>query len=238
MTTTPEISTNPSAVELDDDDPRQLFGRGLAVGTTTIAAAQADQMGLPTPCGELDVRALLGHLVGVVRRAAAIGRGEDAMSVPGTVTSADDAWMMAWADAVAAVDDAWCDDAVLDRIVVLPWATLPAGAALLGYLNEIVVHTWDLARATAQQPTWDDQVVGAAYDAISHTLPAEGRAEMFREVMERVDTDNLSAGFRGPPFAEAVAVDAAAPPIDRLVAYNGRSPAEAGLYRARSGDTG
>jgi uncharacterized protein (TIGR03086 family) len=224
MTTTTQITAVPSS-PLPDDDPRQLFGRGAAVATATIAAVRADQMGRPTPCGELDVRALLGHLVGVVHRAAAIGRGEDAMSVPGTVAHPDDRWTAAWAEALAAVEDTWRDDAALGRIVVLPWATLPGGAALLGYLNEVVVHTWDLAQATGQRPEWDDDVVGAAYNAISHSLPAEGRPELFRKILDRVDPDSLPAGFRSPPFADAVPVGAAARPIDRLVAYTGRRPA-------------
>jgi len=177
MTTTPQISAPPSAAGLDAD-PRRLFARGAAVAAATIAAVRPDQMGSATPCDELDVRALLGHLVGVVHRAAAIGRGEDAMAVPGTVARPDDDWTAAWEEAVAAVDHAWRDDAVLERIVVLPWATLPGGAALLGYLNEIVVHTWDVAQATGQEPTWDDQVVGAAFEAISRSLPPEGRPEL------------------------------------------------------------
>jgi uncharacterized protein (TIGR03086 family) len=224
MTTSAQTPTNPSAPDLTKHDPRELFARGVAVATTAIATVHSDQLGLPTPCDDFDVRALLGHLLGVVDRAAAIGRGEDAMAVPAAATSANDAWPEAWADAVAAVDDAWRDDAVLGRIVVLPWATLPAGAALLGYLNEVVVHTWDLAQATDQQPTWDDEVVGAAYNAISHSLPAEGRSAMFRKMMENMDADTRPAGFASPPFADAVAASAAARPIDRLVAYTGRTP--------------
>ena len=195
------------------------------MASTTIDAVRTDQMTLPTPCDDLDVEALLGHLVGVVNRAAAIGRGEDAMTVPGTVACADSAWPEVWARAVAAADDSWRDDAVLGRIVVLPWATLPAGAALLGYLNEVVVHTWDLGQATGLQPAWDDEVVAAAHAAISHSLPAEGRSEMFRKMMEQFDTSDLPDGFGGPPFADAVAVSPTARPIDRLVAYTGRRPA-------------
>jgi uncharacterized protein (TIGR03086 family) len=224
MTMTPETAA-PSFADLVGDDPRVLFGRGLAVATATIAAVREDEMARPTPCDELDVRGLLGHLVGVVHRAAAIGRGEDPMAVPGTVSCPDGAWTDAWAEAVAAVEDAWRDDAALARVVVLPWATLPGGAALLGYHNEIVVHTWDLARATRRPAAWDDQVVGAAHAAIAHSLPAEGRPEMFRRVMAGMGTGPRPAGFEGPPFADAVAVSASAIPIDRLVAYNGRRPA-------------
>lgn len=225
MTPTSKTTTTPSTATFAHDDPRQLFGRGIAVGTATIAAVRADQMELPTPCDEYDVRRLLGHLVAVVHRAAAIGRGDDPMTMADTFTSADDAWSMAWSSAVADAENAWRDDAALERTVVLPWATLPGGAALLGYLNEVVVHTWDLAQATSQHPTWDDDVVRAAHIAIAHALPAEGRRELFEEILKKIDASAVRQPSAGaPPFAEAVAASTDARPIDRLVAFTGRQP--------------
>ncbi len=224
MTTTQQTKRDLPAARLDATDPRHLFGRAVAVATATIAAVEPDQLDLPTPCAELDVTALLGHLVGVLNRAAAMGRGEDAMAVPETIDGADVVWDEVWADAATAAEEAWRDDAALARTVVLPWATLPAGAALLGYLNEVVVHTWDLARATGQHPSWDDDVVAAAFAAISAVLPADGRSELFERMMAAVDTSEVPDGFAIAPFAEAVAVGPYATPIDRLVAYNGREP--------------
>jgi hypothetical protein len=43
-------------------------------------------------------------------------------------------------------------------------------------------------------------------------------------MMENMDADTRPAGFASPPFADAVAASAAARPIDRLVAYTGRTP--------------
>lgn len=48
---------------------------------------------------------------------------------------------------------------------------------------------------------------------------------MFERIMAGIDTTGLPDSFASAPFAEAVAVDADATPIDRLVAYNGRQPA-------------
>lgn len=224
MTNSQKLTTSPIAAEVPQQDPRLLFRRAAGVTATTIDGVRPEQMDLRTPCEDFDVRALLGHLIAVVGRAAAIGRGRDAMALPAAFTYADDAWSKEWAEAAVDADDAWQDDAALQRVVVLPWATLPGGEALLGYLNELVVHTWDLAQATDQHPMWDDEVVGAAYQAISHVLPAEHRPEIFEVVMKNIDPSTLPEGFRGAPFAEAVEVSAAAAPIDRLVAYNGRNP--------------
>jgi uncharacterized protein (TIGR03086 family) len=218
------ITTDPAP---STTDVRDLLARAAAVTADTIAIVTPEQLTNPTPCDELDVRAILAHLVGVVDRAAAMGRGEDPMSAPGTIDAEGDLWSEAFAAVVADNEKAWLDDAALERVVVLPWLTAPGGIALLGYVNELVVHTWDLAQGIGATPVWDDDVVAAAYEAISSGLPAEGRLEMFEKVRENMDTSRLPEGFGGAPFAEAVAVAADAPLIDRLVAYTGRRPATA-----------
>lgn len=154
-------------------DPRTIFDDAVALATAVIGRVGPHQLGNPTPCPEFDVRALLGHMVAGLRQVA--GRPED---VGGDFAAA-------WLRAARAVEDA-----------------APSASTLVGWLNEVTVHTWDLATATGQRPAWDPKVVGLAFDGIRF-LPA---------------TD------RGPCFADAVAVADDAPLIDRLVAWNGRRP--------------
>lgn len=134
---------------------------------------------------------------------------------------ADDGWADAWRAAAHEVQAAWSDDGSLSRIVRLPWAELPGGPTLAMYTSEVTTHTWDLATATGQQPAWDDDVVGVALAAARRGLPAENRAEILQEVLDKVPLEHRSAE---PPFAEAVAVAPGAPLIDQLVAWNGRRP--------------
>src|SRR5690242_17081691 len=61
-------------------DPRAAFASAAAVAAATISAVEISHLELPTPCPELDVRHLLGHLVDVLRRVAIIGRGESIFS--------------------------------------------------------------------------------------------------------------------------------------------------------------
>ncbi|MES3014490.1 MAG: PAS domain S-box protein, partial [Pseudomonadota bacterium] len=49
------------------------------------------------------------------------------------------------------------------RTMRLPWATCSGAAMLVSYLNEVTVHTWDLAMATGQRPAWDPEVVSLAW---------------------------------------------------------------------------
>ena len=206
------------------NDSRDLFRRAAAVTAATINGVGHDQLELPTPCTELDVRALLAHLVGVADRTAAIGRGENAMTVSGTRAVSGDDWASAFAGAVSDFEAAWNDEDAMTRTVVLPWATGPGGEILLGYVNELVVHTWDLGQATGQRPTWDDDVVDGAWRAIAGSLPAEGRTAMFEAIQAQMAKSGAPAGFGGAPFAEAVPAPESATPIERLIAYTGRNP--------------
>lgn len=203
-------------------DPRPAFARAVAIGREVVATVRPDQLGDPTPCAEFDVRTLVGHLVGVLDRVALVGAGGDPFASPAFVTGvADDGWVAAYDTFAAEVERVWSDDAVLSRLCTLPWATLPGFVTLSIYVNEVTVHTWDLATATGQRPAWDEWVLALALAAMQQGLPAEGRKESFEAVKAGMPEEHRSDA---DPFDEAVDVAADAPLIDRLVAWNGRRP--------------
>jgi uncharacterized protein (TIGR03086 family) len=199
------------------DDPRQLLDRAIATGGAVIAHVRADQLGAPTPCPDMDVRAMLGHLVGVLDRITALGRGEDPFAVTET-RPPDDSWCDAWTTSAGRAVEAWSDDDVLERPMALPWIRGSGAEVLASYFSELTVHTWDLATATGQHPDWDDAVVTVALDGRDF-LPAENRRALFEEISASMGLDEVAI-----PFAEAVPVPDDAPAIDRLVAWNGRDP--------------
>lgn len=204
---TENITATPPTATLAADDPRALFARAVRIGGTVIGAVRPDQLAQRTPCDDYDVRLLCGHLVSVLRRVAAVARGESPFSVPQETTGvADDGWLAAWQAAAHEVQDVWSDDAVLDKVLVLPFASLPGRIALSIYVNEVTAHTWDLAVATGQSPAWDDDVAEFGLFAMKQAAPA----------------DMPRSGEM--PFAPIVEVPAAAPAIDRLVAWSGRDP--------------
>ena len=198
-------------------DPRPVLDRAIATGGAVIAGVRPDQLTAPTPCPEMDVRAMLSHLVGVLDRIAALGNDEDPFSVTETHAPGDD-WSDAWATSGTHAADAWRNDAVLDRPMALPWIQGSGAEVLTSYFSELTVHMWDLATATGQQPRWDDAVVTAALEA-PQILPAENRRALFEEISAAMGLDEVAM-----PFAEAVPVSADASAIDRLVAWNGRDP--------------
>lgn len=186
-------------------DPRPGFAAAVALGGRVVAAVRPDQLALPTPCDDYDVRTLVGHLVAVLQRISAVARGEHPHSIPQEVTGVpDEHWFDAWEGGRRQTEAAWADDAVLGRPLVLPFATLPGAVAMAIYTAEVTAHTWDLARATGQTPAWDDSVVAGALATMTMALPPEVRAEA--------------------PFADPVTVADDAPAIDRFVAWMGRLP--------------
>lgn len=161
---------------------------------------------------------MVGHLVGVLDRIAALGNGEDPFAVVESTIS-DDELLQAWKAAADRVAEAWRDDDVLDRPMALPWVQGTGADILASYFSELTVHTWDLAVATGQRPAWDEGVVLAALD-VRDFLPAENRLALYTEISAAMGLDEVAV-----PFAEAIPVADDAPAIDRLVAWNGRNPA-------------
>lgn len=211
------MTTPISSATLEAVDPRPTLTRAIAVGEVVIAGVRPEQLTDPTPCADMNVQALLGHLVGVLDRVATLGNGDDPFAVVEAQVE-DDRWVPTWVAAGKRAAAAWQDDAVLNRSMTLPWIEGTGAEILPTYFSELTVHTWDLATATGQQPAWDEVVVEAAL-ASRDILPAENRLAMFREISAAMGLDEVAV-----PFAEVVPVPATAAAIDRLVAWNGRNP--------------
>lgn len=97
---------------------------------------------------------------------------------------------------------AFTADGALDRIVATPFGQQPARVLLEMRVNEFMVHSWDLARATGQSTDLDPEL-------------AESCIEAFRK---------LRAGGRGAGmFGDEQPVPADATAADRLAAVAGRS---------------
>src|SRR3954454_25218229 len=90
-------------------DPRPLFARAVDIAEPVIAGVQLEQLDLPSPCVEYSVKELLDHLVFVLHRVAALGRGDDAFS-PTPMADAPkdrDDWTNEWHTAGAEMQSAW-----------------------------------------------------------------------------------------------------------------------------------
>jgi uncharacterized protein (TIGR03086 family) len=193
-------------------DPRPSFTRTLDQVEALMTAVTPDQLSLPTPCTDFDVRALLGHLVAVLRRIAHVATGGAAVDIPLEVEPIpDDGWAGAWVRERRRVEQAWWDDAMLARTVRAPWGEVPGANALAGYTQELITHSWDLAAALHRTEALDEELGEQALRMARRFIPAEGR------------------GGRAP-FGEVVEVPDDAPVYDRLAGWLGRTAPGAGTH--------
>jgi len=187
-------------------DPRQIHQRAMAQTESIVAAVPPGQLALATPCTEYDVRALLSHIVGGLNRIATVGEGGDGLAVvPRADGVPDDGWPAAYAAARARTAAAWADDARLDALVEVPWGKVPGRIALSGYVQEILTHGWDLARATGQPTELDPELAVWVLGVAQRILPPEPRGGEI-------------------PFGPVVPAPPGAGPYARLAAWLGRQP--------------
>lgn len=185
-------------------DPRPLYREALSWVCGLIDNVRPDQMSLPTPCTEFDVTTLIAHQLAGVRRAAAMGNGLPAESVPFVLKDFGDP-VVAYTAEAAATTAVWQEDSKLDMMVTAPWGVVPGRAAVWAYLNEALVHGWDLAVATDQPFEANPELVAPVLTAAARAIPGDARDVM--------------------PFDEVVEPRSEAGPTERLANWSGRASA-------------
>jgi uncharacterized protein (TIGR03086 family) len=166
-----------------------------------------DQLDGPTPCEGRTVGQLVQHLVGLTLafRAAA-----DKDFGPLTDTSPDEAgwpdvrpgWREALAEQVPALAAAWRNPEAWEGMTRAGGVDLPGQVGGLVALDEIVLHGWDLARATGQPYDCDDATASACMAFVG----------------------GFDAGGTPGLFGPAVEVGPGASEFEQVLARSGRDP--------------
>jgi uncharacterized protein (TIGR03086 family) len=133
---------------------------GLAVPPTVavVRGVQPDRFDAPTPCREWTVRQLLDHLLEWGPALVAAGR-KGAPRTGGDLEAVYDDLVAAWSDPAA-----WQGTTRVGGPQELP-ATMIGGMVLA----EVVVHGWDLARATGQDVDWDPGLLEVVHREVAAT---------------------------------------------------------------------
>ena len=187
-------------------EPTTALHRALDQTSTIVAAISDDQYGQSTPCDEFDVKALLNHFVASVQGLADAASGTTwDMGAYGRDVLGDDP-KQTFADAADRLRQAAPQDpGTLERNWNMPFGETPGAQAIAIAIMEITQHGWDLAKATGQQPDFDDELAEATLELARQNMPPD---------------DQRPEGTFGPPVP--VADDA--PATDRLAAFMGRTP--------------
>lgn len=163
-----------------------------------IAQVSPEQWSNPTPCEEWDVRGLVDHLVrgNLTFGSALAGHPPVQPEHPGQALGA------AYQTSVAVLLDAFRVPGVMEKVVTVPFGSVPGIVALHLRIVEALVHGWDLAQATGQPLRVSGEV---AEQELAFT---NGKLGDVRE------------GSR--PFGPPQPAPEDAPAIDRLAACLGR----------------
>ncbi|MBI5338497.1 MAG: TIGR03086 family protein [Mycolicibacterium rufum] len=159
-----------------------------------------------TPCADMSVAALVSHLGGLAAAFTAAADkqyGELTDNPPEVSEDLETDWRAAYPDRLQAMAAAWREPSAWEGMSRAGGVDFPADVGGLIALTEVVVHGWDLARATGQPYSVDDTVLEAV-------LP------------------HVTTFAEGPPveglFDAPVPVADEAPLLDRVVALTGRDP--------------
>ncbi|MFJ2950195.1 TIGR03086 family metal-binding protein [Streptomyces sp. NPDC087226] len=185
-----------------DLGPQTRIVARLAEGVTDAQLADG------TPCPRYAVRNMLGHLLGLAVAFRDAGR----KSLGATTDTSPEAALPdigpGWRERLPTVLDelaeVWRDPEAWTGMTRAGGLDLPGGVAGAVTADELVIHGWDLARATGQPYEPDPAALQAAHDFL---------------LAAAAESDG-GGGIFGP----VVPVPPTAPLLDRTIGLSGRDP--------------
>jgi len=163
-----------------------------------------DALDAPTPCADLPLRGLIGH-VDQFAVAFAAKAQPGASSPPGPPPSLEPGWRDRISAHLAALGEAWLAPEAWEGMTSAGGIDLPASMAARVALDELVVHGWDIARSTGQPFEPDEDELGHI-----ETTVRQFRGDQTGEI----------PGLFGP----LVPVPDDAPLLDQILGMTGRDP--------------
>jgi uncharacterized protein (TIGR03086 family) len=194
-----------------------MLDLGPAAGEVArlLDGVREDHMTAPTPCPEYPVAALLDHLMGLSlaftwaarKTTAAEGGSDEAGRGRVSAEHLDPDWRTVLPRRLDELAEAWRDPAAWEGMTEAGGVTMPAETMGVVALDELVLHGWDLARATGQQFRCD---------------PASTAAVL---AFTTASAEPDQAAGRDGLFGPVVDVGEDAPALDRALGFAGRDPA-------------
>ncbi|CAL9420015.1 hypothetical protein SUDANB176_01844 [Streptomyces sp. enrichment culture] len=167
-----------------------------------------EQLGGDTPCPDREVRNLLGHLAGLAVAFRDAGRKDLGVTTDtdpdAAVPDIGPGWREELPRVLGELADAWRDPAAWTGTTRAGGIDLPGAAAGAVAADELVIHGWDLARATGQDYEPDPAALQVSYDFLAAAAEDPDRG--------------------GGVFGPVVPVPPDAPLLDRAVGLSGRDP--------------
>jgi uncharacterized protein (TIGR03086 family) len=176
--------------------------------TGLLANIDDDQLRAPTPCPDYTLGDLIDHVNGLTV-AFRFAASKQPLPAAGGGPSGDarrlgDDWRDRIPTQLEQLAQAWRDTGAWEGMTAAGGVALPGQVAGLVALNEVVVHGWDISRASGQPFAVDEATVAACLEFVA-----------------------MSVNDRSPDsalFGPVIEVPDDAAPLERLVGLSGRDP--------------
>jgi uncharacterized protein (TIGR03086 family) len=179
--------------------------RAFASTRAVVANVKRDQLDDPTPCVSWTVRDLLNHIIGgSYFFAASVNAGKSPPDEERDFTEGDMA--ATYDEGIRQSVEAFNAPGAMDKMIELPFGTLP-GSIFIGIAtSDAFTHGWDLAKATGQSTDLDPELA---------TQLLEQSRVFIQDAFRGEDTK--------APFTKEMQPPANATEADKLAAFLGRS---------------
>jgi len=183
----------------------QEMEAAAAEAATVVNGVPEGTLDAPTPCHDWDLRTLLNHTIlwtsySAERRAHGESIAEDLMTKDFT---AEPGFRDDYARQIDRAVKAWANQEAWEGELGMMGDATPAADVGAMLIMEMVLHGWDVARATGREYACDDAVAEAVLATV------EQQAELFRK-------------YQG--FADAIEAPDDATAFDRALRLSGRDP--------------
>lgn len=186
-------------------DPIELYETAVQALAPLMNGVTAAQLSSDTRCSDWSVQSLINHALAVQEFAnSVVTKSTPNMAAMGLVDhalpskGAGAAFKLITDTTLAALKAANLEDTV-----TTPFGDMPGGNFIINPITDMIIHKWDLGKATGQDSTIDEALAELGLSSLIGSL-SRGR----------------DGGFFGPE----VTVPASASVQDRLIAYSGRAP--------------
>ena len=186
-------------------DLHEEMAAAAAEDARVVAGAADRPLETPTPCTDWDLRTLLNHMIlwtaySAERRARDEPLPDELMS---TDFTAEPGYAQAYAAQLGKAVAAWSDPAAWTGELKMMGSPTPSDGVGALLVAEMVLHGWDVARATGQDYHCDGPLLASTAQTVADN------AELFRQYQ------GFAAPVELPPDASG---------FDRLLATSGRDP--------------
>ena len=188
-------------------NPIELYEGAVHNMLPILGGIKESQLNDPSPCTEWNVQSLMNHQIKVAQylhtEITGVGTPDPSsmFAVDGPLPAGG--IVAAFEEATKAVLDAAKVPGTLEKVVNTGRGEMPAGRFMMGPFSDILIHKWDLAKATNQDLSIDSALAEVSYNGLSQAI--EGARK---------------GGFFGPEVQVAISASVQ----DKLLGISGRKP--------------